>query len=110
MLTNPAQVKIDESGATSEDEILMIENQYWADMNDALERLERNEDFKRVILEGYFKDKAINGVSLLATDYVKQGGFRGEIMEALVAISQLEDYFATIKNLGTTPKDDESEE
>lgn len=107
MLTNPAQVKIDESNANTEEEILRVENQYWVDMAQALERLEQNDDFKKVILEGYFKDKAINGVSLLATDYVKKGGFRPELMEQLIAISQLEDFFMTIKNIGSVPTEEE---
>ena len=96
--------------ASSEQELESIETVYWADMAQALERLEKNEDFKKVILDGYFKDKAINGVSLLATDYVKKGGFRGDIMEALVAVSQLQDYFKTIKSMGFAPEENESEE
>lgn len=95
--------------ATSEDEILRVENEYWVSMAQALERLEKNPDFKTVILDGYFKDKAINGVSLLATDHVKRAGVRGDIMEQLVAISALEDYFNMITNLGTVPEDDEED-
>lgn len=110
MLINQAEVAIKESDASTESEILRVENLYWSDMAQSLERLEKNEDFKRVILEGYFKDKAINGVSLLATDHVKRGGFRGDIMEQLVAISQLEDYFIMIKSLGTAPVESEEEE
>ena len=91
-------------------DILTVENDYWRDLNDALVRLESGkpqaDDFSKVILEGYFKDKAINGVSLLATDYVKQAGVRGDVMEQLVAISNLQDYFETIKNLGTVPAED----
>lgn len=94
----------------TEQELLMVENTYWAEMYMALERLEKNEDFKKVILEGYFKDKAVSQVSLLATDHVKRGGFRGEIMEALVAISQLQDYFMTIKAIGSAPAESEDEE
>lgn len=99
--------------ASSEDELLKIENQYWVEMAQALERLETGrphpDDFRKVILDGYFKDKAINGVSLLATDHVKRAGVRGEIMEQLVAISHLEDYFHTIKNLGTIPEEDDED-
>lgn len=88
-------------------EILTVENEYWAGMYESLDRLKKNDDFKKVILEGYFKDKAINGVSLLATDYVKQNSLRSDVMEQLIAISALEDYFATIDNLGTIPAEDE---
>lgn len=84
----------------NDDQILEVENQYWADMWASLERLKTNPDFKRVILEGYFKDKAVNGVSLLAQDAIVQGGHRSAVMESLIAISQLEDFFITIQNLG----------
>lgn len=77
-----------------------VENEYWIELADALVRLEKNPDFKKVILEGYFKDAAIDKVSLLATRYIKEKGLRGEVIEQMVAISQLQDYFITIKNLG----------
>lgn len=84
-----------------EDEALAsVENEYWVELKNSLDRLEQNEDFIKLIREGYFKDKAIKGVSLLATDYVRQNGLRPEIMESLVAISALEDYFIMIQNLG----------
>ena len=82
---------------------------YWAEMFQSLERLENNKDFQRVILEGYFKDKAINGVSLLAQDYVKQNGLRPDVMESLIAISALEDFFITVKSLGA-PEPEEIED
>lgn len=95
----------------TEEELITVERQYWEDMWTSLQKLQKNKDFKRVILEGYFKDKAINGVSLLATDYVKSKGLRGEVMEQLVAVSALQDYFMTIQNLGTVPDiEDEDEE
>lgn len=90
--------------------ILEVENQYWADMWSSLERLKENKDFQRVILEGYFKDKAVNGVSLLAQDAIVKGGYRTAVMEDLIAISSLEDFFVTIENLGTIPSEDEDED
>lgn len=87
------------------------EYNYYVGMRQALERLEKNPDFKTVILDGYFKDKAINGVSILANPGVKQRGERPLIMEELVAISALQDYFLVIKNLGAEPEEfDEDEE
>lgn len=88
---------------TTEQELLEVENTYWGDMWTSLEKLKKNKDFKRVILEGYLKDKAVKGVSLLATDFVRKNNLRAEVMEQLVAISNLEDYFITIENLGHTP-------
>ena len=55
---------------------MLEEYNYYVGLKQALDRLEQNPDFKKVILDGYFKDKAINGVSLLATDYVRKNGLR----------------------------------
>jgi hypothetical protein len=94
------------------EELEKIEIQYWVDMQEALTRLQAGnpepDDFKKVILEGYFKDFAINQTSMLAHDYTRQTGARAEIMERLVAISNLQDYFMTIQQLGTSvPEEDE---
>ena len=83
------------------------EYNYYVGMRHALERLENNPDFQKVILDGYFKDKAVNGVSMLASGYIKKNGLRADIMESLVAISQLQDYFITVKQLGA---EDDSED
>lgn len=93
----------------NEQQILEVENVYWADLWTSLERLKSNKDFQRVVLEGYFKDKAINGVSLLAQDAIVTGGHRSAVMEDLIAISSLEDFFVTIENLGTIPPEDDDE-
>jgi uncharacterized protein YbgA (DUF1722 family) len=99
------------SPTDKEVELEEISNQYWADLCECLKRLEKNEDFKAVIMEGYFKDRALDSVSLLATDYVKRSGTRPNVMENLVAISTLQNYFHTIKTLGEAPlfSDDEEE-
>lgn len=86
------------------------EYNHFVGLKQSLERLEQNPDFQKVILEDYFKNKPINGVSLLATDYVKKNGLRGEIMEDLVAVSKLQDYFLNIKRLGTTLDDVEDDD
>lgn len=91
-------------------ELETTENQYWVDQNASLSRLKKNKDFQDVILNGYFKDKAINGVSLLAVPSVKEAGQRGDIMEDLVAISNLQYHFMMIENLGAIAEDDMIEE
>lgn len=92
------------SNQTNQD-VLTTSNDYWVDLAEALVRLESNPDFKKVILDGYLKDKAIDGVSMLAHPEVKRRNQRGDVFEALVAISQLQDYFITIKNLGLIEED-----
>lgn len=88
------------------------EYNYWVGMRQALDRLEANPDFQKIILEGYFRDKAVNGVSLLASPLVKRNGSRGDVFESLIAISQLQDYFITIRDMGAedTANDDEEDE
>lgn len=98
----------------SNEDVATVENQYWVDMWEALERLQNGnpqpKDFKKVILDGYFKDKAINGVSMLANQHIIEKGVRSQVMEDLVAVSKLQDYFLTIEALGNIPDDEEEEE
>lgn len=93
----------------NDEQLVEVENKYWADMWIALEQLKQNKHFQKVILEGYFKDKAVNGVSLLAQHAVVSGGHRSSVMEDLIAISSLEDFFVTIENLGSIPSDEDDE-
>ena len=83
---------------------------YWVQQAEALERLERNDDFKKVVLEGYLKERALRSVSLLAHDGTKRAGARPDVMETLIAISSLEDHFHVIKQLGGMAKDDLADE
>ena len=84
------------------------EYNYWVGMRQALERLENNPDFKKVVLEGYFQDRAINAVSAMASQYVRKSNTRGELIEELNAISQLQQHFIIIKSMGAeAPEDDE---
>lgn len=85
------------------------DNQYWRDLYEALKRLHENPDFQKVILDAYFRDKAVDGVSMLAHDLVVRNGKRGEMFESLVAISHLMDFFLVIKNLGAPIEDEEDE-
>ena len=91
-------------------ELITVDNSYWVEMNESLKRLFQNEDFNRVIVTGYFKDKAVNGVSMLAQEHVVRSGARSAVMEELVAISHLEDFFITIRNIGSIPQSINDEE
>ena len=91
---------------TTDKDLVEVENQYWIQQAEDLASLEQDPRFQRVILDGYFKDRALDAVSLLANDYVKSQGKRPEVMELLVGISTLQDHFGTIKNLGSVAKDD----
>lgn len=81
-------------------ELESADNSYAVEMYEALERLYDNKDFQKVILDGYFKNEPIRITSMLATDYIRKTGKRPELMEHLVAISNLEDWFNTIVQIG----------
>lgn len=83
---------------SNQEQLESVELQQFVAMGEALGRLEQNPDFKLVILERYMKDKALDAVSLLAVDQIKKSGRRPDVMEELVAISALGDYFRMIKN------------
>lgn len=93
-----------------EQQIIEVENKAASDMWYALERLKKNPDFQLVILKGYFVDKAVDGVSLLANDRIVAQGNRSAVMEDLIAISSLQDHFMVIENLGAPMPSDEEEE
>lgn len=90
-------------------ELEMVENKQWVSRYEALQRLEKNPDFINVISEGYIRDRALNGVSMLANEGVKRQGQRPDVMEMLVSVSNLQDYFKMLKNLGAIAKDDMEE-
>lgn len=105
---------INQNGNTEEVKALLeVDNRgSWVEMKESLDRLVTDPDFNKVILQGYFRDYAVEGVSLLAAEQIVRSGARPAVMERLIAISQLEDYFHTIQSMGSVPdmEDDEDEE
>lgn len=85
----------------TEQDLMLVDNGYWAELYESLERLEKNSDFKKVILDGYFKDRAVTATSALASPRVRAEGTRALIMEDLVAISKLQHFFMMVKDLGS---------
>lgn len=91
-----------------ETEFELAERQTFIEMYEALTRLENNEDFKKIILEGYLREKAVEMTSLLAVPNMQ--GSRSQIFEALSAISHFENYLNMVKTLGAPAiEDDELE-
>lgn len=62
----------------------------------SLERLKSNRDFKKLILEGYFKDDAIRLTSLLGHPAYQDPAKRQVIYGDLHAIAGLQEYFRTV--------------
>nr|DAO34070.1 MAG TPA: hypothetical protein [Caudoviricetes sp.] len=77
-------------------ELESVDNSYWVELDKALKRLLKSEDFKRVILEGYLKEKALSGVSLLGRSDVKKRGERPDVIEELVSVANLQQYLFTV--------------
>jgi hypothetical protein len=67
-------------------------------MGEAWKRLQRNADFKTIITKGYLHEKVLASVSLLAVPQIKQSGQRPEVMEDLVASSNLQFFFKMIES------------
>nr|DAV20027.1 MAG TPA: hypothetical protein [Caudoviricetes sp.] len=78
------------------DELESVDNSYWVELDKALRRLLKSEDFKKVILEGYLKEKALSGVSLLGRSDVKKRGERPDVIEELVSVANLQQYLFTV--------------
>jgi len=83
-------------------ELLTTDNTYYVELHEALVRLEKNEDFKKVILQGYLEDKALSSVSLLGRPEIRRNNDRGSVIEELVAISNLNYYLMMVHNMGTS--------
>lgn len=86
--------------SSEQEELLSIEQatDHNIKMGEALNRLHKNEDFQTLIVEGYLKDKVQASVSLLAVPQIKQSGGRPDIMEDLVAASNLSYFFIMVEN------------
>ena len=75
------------------------ERDFAIELGNALNRLRENPDFKLVIEDGYFRDKALDSVSLLGVPQIKEQNRRGDVIEDLVAISNLQYYFRMIDSM-----------
>lgn len=83
------------SNQTEELLTVEVEQEHNIKMGEALNRLRDNPDFKTFIMEGYLEGKVLASVSLLAVPSIKSQGHRPDIMEDLIAASNLK-YFMTM--------------
>lgn len=82
---------------TDQELLKEVDDGYYTKLYEALKRLQDNPDFKLVIEQGYLKDKAIAGVNMLSMPHIKKQGIRPDVMEELISISNLREYFFTIE-------------
>jgi hypothetical protein len=95
-----------ETNQTTETEAMTTELNAWMDLGESLANLRRNPDFKKVIEEGYLRNKALDSVSLLSHPQIKDAGKRTDVMEDLISISNLQLYFKMIEDFSAAAKDD----
>lgn len=87
---------------TQQDEILSVDRTEEVEqalkLGEALQRLERNEDFKTLILDHYLNQSILNSVSLLGVPQIRDKGIRPNIMEDLVSASNLQYFFQMVRS------------
>lgn len=66
------------------------------EQGNALERLRNNNDFKKVIMEGYFEQEAIRLVHLKADQNMQDVERQKSILNQIDAIGSLNQYFQTV--------------
>lgn len=68
----------------------------FVEQGEALERLQANRDFKKVILDGYFEQEAIRLVHLKASPAMQSAEMQKSIVAQMDAIGSLDQYFNTV--------------
>lgn len=99
------QAETQTENLTDEKEILTVENNYWVGLKLALDRLRENADFKAVVLEGYFKDRAVNGVSMMCAPN-SDANKRKDLLDEMYAISNFTWYLKMIDHLGSLSEEE----
>lgn len=74
------------------------EAQKIVEMGNALNRLKHNQDFKKVIMEGFFKQEAIRLVHLRSDTAMQSQAMQDSINKQIDAIGSLSQYFQVIQH------------
>lgn len=78
------------------------DNSRWVEQKTALDSLRNKPYFKTLIEEGYFKDYAFELVMSLIDGSVVREGRRNVVLEKLVGVAKLQEYFDMVVGLSTT--------
>lgn len=97
-----------ENDAVQED-IITEDNSYWVGQKQALARLETKAFHKTLIEEGYLKDYMFSLVMSLIDQGVVQNGQRQAVIEKLVGLARLRNYFDMLRAKGSTEAEYEEE-
>lgn len=84
---------------TQEIELNLKEAKEIAELGEALEKLEQNRAFKKVILEGYLKDEAVRLVHAKANPEIQMDErMQKAVDDALTGIANLQGFFYKVKH------------
>lgn len=70
-----------------------------AGLLEALQRLERNRDFRKVILDGYFRDEPARLASLLAEPRLTTEQ-KADTLNSIKAVGELQQWFLKVRTFG----------
>jgi len=93
-MSNPDQKEV---------ELMTANLDHAIEMGEALKRLQRNGDFKKIITNGYLKEKVLASASLLGVPQERQN--RVNIMEDMIAASNLQFFLRYIEAQYESTKD-----
>jgi hypothetical protein len=79
-----------------------IDNSQEAQLKIALEKLENKEFFKKLILQGFFKDYAFELAMELIHPSTVEEGRRNNVVEKLVGLARVKDYFEMVVAMSST--------
>lgn len=79
-------------------EVTIKELKEVVERKNAVNRLLGNRDFKKLIMEGYFKDEAARLVGLLGEQAAAQ--YREEIIRSMDGIAQFKAHLRTVRQIG----------
>lgn len=74
----------------------ILQSKALVEMGQALERLQFNKDFKKVVVDGYFREEAIRLVHLKASPHTQSADMQRSIVNQIDAIGAVSDYFGTV--------------
>ncbi len=78
-------------------ELVSVDNSYWAGLNDALISLKTKHEYKNLIESGYLSDYVNELVQELINPNVINNNLRSKVIEKLVAVARFKDYLQLVQ-------------
>lgn len=85
--------------------VVAVDNSYWADKKVAAKRLKDKAFYKKLIEEGYFKDYLFHLATELTNPAVIKSGGRSLVIEKIIGVVGLYDYIQVVKAMSTSEEE-----